>query len=170
MSENEDSRSPGDENSLSITLDWFVNPQTLAEFHERFKDEQPEFIQKHSYEEGLALGRKLVEQLGIEGKDEQAIATVLQEVLQFEPTAQIVSVKEGRVLLRNSGFCPVMAACLSLNLPWGWMCEVLGWPFFHGLASAVNPKVDLIMVKRRMKGDPYCDHIFQIGEGRLTIE
>jgi hypothetical protein len=66
--------------------------------------------------------------------------------------------------------CPVMAACLSLNLPWGWMCEVLGWPFFHGLASAVNPKVDLRMVRRRMKGDPYCDHLFEMGEGKLITD
>jgi hypothetical protein len=153
-----------------ITMDWFVNPQTLADFHHAFKDEKPEVIRKHSYDEGLALGRQLVEQLGIEGDDEKAIASVLAEVLRFEPTAEIISVGKGSVLLRNSGFCPVMAACLSLNLPWGWMCEVLGWPFFHGLASAVNPRVDLSMVRRRLKGDPYCDHLFEIGQGRLIID
>lgn len=158
------------DDSPSISLDWFVNPQTLADFHEKFKDENPEVIKKHSYQEGLAVGRRLIEQLGIEGDDEQAIAALLQEVLQFEPTAKIVAVGEGKVLLRNSGFCPVMAACLSLDLPWDWMCRVLGWPFFHGLASAVNPKVDLSMTKRRLKGDPCCDHIFEMGEGRLIAE
>ena len=163
------SERPNEEN-VSITLDWFVNPQTLAGFHKRFRDEKPEIIRKHSYEGGLALGRKLIQQLGIEGDDEEAIAALLREVLQFEPTAQILSVGDGKVLLRNSGFCPVMAACLSLDLPWGWMCEVLGWPFFHGLASAVNPKVDLSMVNRRLKGNPYCDHLFEIGEGRLILE
>jgi len=163
-------RSLSNEDSLSVTLDWLVNPQTLADFHKRFRHEKPELIRKHSCEGGLALGRKLIQQLGIEGNDEEAIAALLREVLQFEPTAEILSVGDGKVLLRNSGFCPLMVACLSLDLPWGWMCEVLGWPFFHGLASAVNPKVDLSMVKRRLKGDPYCDHLFEIGEGRLILE
>jgi hypothetical protein len=170
MSPDHDERQLGTEDGSSITLDWFVNPQTLADFYEKFKGEKTEVIQKRSYEEGLALGRKLLEQLGIEGNDEHAIAALLREVLQFEPTAKILSEGEGKLLLRNAGFCPVMAACLSLNLPWGWMCEVLGWPFFHGLASAVNPKVDLRMVRRRMKGDPYCDHLFEMGEGKLITD
>ena len=45
--------------------------------------------------------------------------------------------------------------------------RVLGWPFFHGLASAVNPKIGLKMVAWRGKGAPYCDHLFEIGEERL---
>lgn len=159
------------EDSLSISLDWFVNPQTLADFHERFKDEDPDVIKKHTFSQGVAVGQKLVQQLSVEGDDEETIAALLKEVLQFEPTAKILSVGEGQVLLRNSGFCPVMAACMSLDLPWGWMCEVLGWPFFHGLASAVDPTVDLSMVKRRLKGDPYCDHIFHVaGEGKLIVK
>jgi len=61
-----------------------------------------------------------------------------------------------------------MTAALSLNLPWTWLCEVLGWPFFHGLASAVNPKFDMTMVKRREKGDSCCEHLFQMGEGKCS--
>ncbi|MEM2905432.1 MAG: hypothetical protein QW057_06205 [Candidatus Bathyarchaeia archaeon] len=154
---------------ITISGDWFVNPRALLEFYERYSDRPPDEIKRFSYQQGLALGRAIIEQQGIRGRDEKAIAAVLKTVLRDEPSAKILSVGEGRVLLRNSGFCPLMTACVSLNLPWAWLCEVLGWPFFHGLASAVDPQVNLTMLKRRMKGDPYCDHIFEHGEGKMLI-
>jgi hypothetical protein len=154
---------------ITISGDWFVNPRALLEFHQKYKDRPPDEIKKFSYGQGLALGQSIAEQQGIKGKDEQAIAAILRTVLKDEPSAKILNVGEGKVLLRNSGFCPLMTACLSLNLPWAWLCEVLGYPFFHGLASAVDPKVNLKLVKRRMKGDPYCDHIFEKGEGRIIL-
>jgi len=155
--------------SLIIPGDWFVNPKVLGEFYRKYKDYPIEEIRKVSFEQGLAFGRSVKAQLGINGDDPEAIAAVLKAVLRDEPTAKVMSVEKGRVLLRNSGFCPLMTACLSMNLPWTWLCSSLGWPFFHGLASAVNPKVNLTMTKRREKGDPYCDHIFEIGEGKLII-
>ena len=147
---------------ISLPEDWYVNPRVLAEFYERFKDRPREEIKGFSFGQGLALGLEVVERLGIEGDDEEAIAAVLREILRDEPTARIVYVREGEVLLRNSGFCPLMTAALSLDLPWAWLCEVLGWPFFHGIASAVNPEVDMEMAKWRGRGDPYCDHVFRI--------
>ena len=155
--------------NISLPKDWFVNPQVLGEFYEKFKDKPREEIIKFSFNQGLALGRDVIKQLGIKGNDEKAIAAVLREVLKDEPTAKIIRVEEGKVLLRNSGFCPLMTAALSLGLPWTWLCEVLGWPFFHGLASAVNPRIDLKMIKRRAKGDPYCDHLFELGTGKLIL-
>jgi len=155
--------------SLTIPGDWFVNPKVLGEFYRKYKDHPIEEIRKVSFQQGLALGRSLKEQLGIKGESIEEIAAILKAVLKDEPTAKIMDVKEGRVLLRNSGFCPLMTACLSMNLPWTWLCSALGWPFFHGLGSAVNPKVNLTMTKRREKGDPYCDHIFKIGQGKLII-
>jgi len=154
---------------ISLPGDWYVNPLVLGEFYEKFKDRSKKEIQEYSFKQGLTLGKRVAEQLGIKGGGGEAIAAVLREVLKDEPTAEIVSVEKDRVLLRNSGFCPLMTAALSLGLPWTWLCEVLGWPFFHGLASAVNPKIDLKMVKRRAKGDPCCDHLFEVGEGRLIL-
>lgn len=154
--------------SLTIPGDWFVNPRVLGEFYSKYRNLEVKEIRKVSYEQGLALGKSLKEQLGIRGEDTAAIAELLRNVLKDEPTASITTEK-GKVLLRNSGFCPLMTACLSMNLPWTWLCSALGWPFFHGLASSVNPKVDLIMAMRREKGAPHCDHVFQIGEGRLII-
>jgi len=154
---------------LEIPGDWYVNPQVLGDFYREYKDHPPMEIMEVSYAQGLAFGRSIKRQLGIEGDDAEAIAAVLREVLKDEPTAKIVSVEKGRVTLRNSGFCPLMTACLSMDLPWSWLCRVLGWPFFHGLASAVNPKVNLTMTKRRERGDPHCDHVFEIGEGRLIL-
>lgn len=117
----------------------------------------------------MAVGRSIMEQLGMKGEDTETIASVLKSVLRDEPTARILSADEGKVVLRNLGFCPLKTACLSMNLPWEWLCSVLGWPFFYGLASAVNPKANLTMTRRRERGDPCCDHIFEIGEGKLII-
>jgi len=156
---------------LSITIpgDWFANPKVLGEFYRKYKGHPIEDIRKVSFEQGLAFGLSLKEQIGIKGDDVEDIAVLLKAVLKDEPTAKIISVEKGKVTLRNSGFCPLMTACLSMNLPWTWLCSSLGWPFFHGLASSVNPKVNLTMSKRREKGDPYCDHIFEIGEGKLIL-
>lgn len=152
---------------ISISGDWFVNPRALLQFHEKYRDRPVEEIRRFSYEQGLTTGRAMIEQLGIKGKDENAIMALLGAVLKDEPSAKILSVGGGKVLLRNSGFCPVMTAALSLNLPWAWLCQVLGWPFFHGLASAVDPQVNLTMARCRVKGNHSCDHIFEKGEGRL---
>jgi len=152
---------------ISLPDDWYVNPRALSEFYNKFKDKPREEIVRFSFNQGLALGRSIVEKLGIKESGGRAIAAVLREVLKYEPTGKVVRVEEESVLLRNSGFCPLMTAALSLGLPWTWLCEVLGWPFFHGVASAVNPEVDLKMISWRAKGDPYCDHLFKIGEGRL---
>ena len=154
---------------LTIPGDWFVNPRVLDEFHKKYGGYPIGEIRKVSYEQGLAFGRSIKAELGLRGDDIETLAIVLRAAMRDEPTAKIMGVEEGRIHLRNSGFCPLMTACLSMNLPWTWLCSVLGWPFFHGLASAVNPKIDLTMTKRREKGDPYCDHIFEIGEGKLII-
>ncbi len=154
--------------SLVIPGDWFVNPKVLEEFYRKYKNLDVKEIRKVSFNQGLELGQTLKKQLDLHGEDTTAIANLLRAVLKDEPTAKVTTEK-GRVLLRNSGFCPLMTACLSMNLPWTWLCSALGWPFFHGLASAINPRVDLTMTKRREQGAPYCDHVFEIGEGKLII-
>jgi hypothetical protein len=156
---------------LSITIpgDWFSKPNVLGEFYRMHRNRPIEDIRKVSFEEGLAFGHMLKEKMGIKGDDAEAMASLLKVVLKDEPTAKIISVEKRKVVLRNSGFCPLMTACLSMNLPWTWLCSSLGWPFFHGLVSSVNPKVNLTMSKRREKGDPYCEHVFEIGEGKLIL-
>jgi len=155
--------------SLTIPGDWFVNPMVLGDFYNKYKNYPLKEIRKISFEQGLVFGRSVRKKLGIEDDSVGGIAAVLKEVLKDEPTAKIERMEGNKVLLRNAGFCPLMTACLSLNLPWTWLCSALGWPFFHGLASAVNPKANLIMTNRREKGDPHCDHIFEIGEGKLIL-
>lgn len=156
--------------ALKIPGDWYVNPKVLGEFYDTYKNHPVEEIRKVSFKQGLQYGQLLKEQSKVSGEGTEAIAKVLETLLRDEPTAEILQIDEGKVLLRNSGFCPLMTACLSMNLPWTWLCSSLGWSFFHGVASAVNPKVNLTMSKRREKGDPCCDHIFEIGEGKLVIE
>jgi hypothetical protein len=155
--------------SLSIPADWFVNPKTLKAFHEKYKDNEPEEIRKVSFMQGMAVGKSIKEQIGVRGDGLDSVSAVLKALLKDEPTASVTGVEKGKLILRNSGFCPLMTACTSMNLPWTWLCSVLGWPFFHGVASAVNPRVNLTMTRRRERGDPYCDHVFEIGEGKLIL-
>jgi hypothetical protein len=155
--------------NITIPADWFTNPKTLGEFYKEYRDRPIEEIRAVSFEQGLAVGRVIKEEMNIRGDNIEAIATLLGAVLKDEPTAKLLRAEKDRLTLRNSGFCPLMTACLSMNLPWAWLCSALGWPFFHGLASAINPKVNLTMSKRREKGDPYCDHIFEIGQGCLIL-
>ena len=154
---------------LSIHADWFVNPRVLGDFYRSFKDRSAEEIRSFSFQQGLSVGRMVMKQAGITGNGIPAIATLLRVVLKDEPTATVNDLGSGKLLLRNAGFCPLMTACLSMDLPWTWLCSVLGWPFFHGLASAVNPGVNLSMMRRREKGDPCCDHVFEIGQGKLIL-
>ena len=81
---------------ISLPEDWYVNPRVLAEFYERFKDRPREEIKGFSFGQGLALGLEVVERLGIEGDDEEAIAAVLREILRDEPTAMTEEKTENR--------------------------------------------------------------------------
>lgn len=133
-------------------------------FYKDYKDKPEGEAKDFAYQQGKAFARTLIERMGIEGDDVKAIAAVLGAVLKYEPTAK-VEIHGDKVHLINEGFCPVMETSLALNLPWEKMCKIMGWPFFLGLAHAVNPEAVFIApeeLKWRLKGDPYCFHIFEI--------
>jgi hypothetical protein len=148
-----------------ISLD---DPKALVEFYRKFKDTPPELVKKIAFEQGISTGRILAQQMGIKGNNLTALASLLKIVLGYEPTVEI-EVHDTKVHLKNKGFCPLMSACLALNLPWDWMCNNLGWPFFQGLGVAIVPNVDLKILQWRKRGDPYCDHVYTI-EQPLTEE
>lgn len=56
---------------LSLPEDWYVNPQVLGEFYERFKDTPKDEIKEFSFKQGLILGKIVIEQKGIKGDDEE---------------------------------------------------------------------------------------------------
>jgi len=116
------------------------------------------------YQQGKKFGRALKEKMNIHGTDIEALAEVLRAVLKYEPTVR-VEIHDGEIHLINEGFCPVMETALAFNLPWGRMCRIMGWPFFTGLAQAVNSNIEFIapeQLKWRLKGDLYCFHIFAL--------
>ena len=133
-------------------------------FYKDYKDKPEEEAKAFAYQQGKTFARALMEKMSIKGNNLESIAAVLREVLKYEPTAR-VEVHGDEIHLINEGFCPVMETSLAFNLPWEKMCRIMGWPFFTGLAHAINPNAVFITpeeLKWRLKGDPYCFHIFRI--------
>jgi len=133
-------------------------------FYKDYKDRPEEEAKEFAYQQGKAFARTIIKKLSLSGNDAKVIAEVLKTVLKFEPTAR-VETHGDKVHLINEGFCPVMETSLAFSLPWEKMCRIMGWPFFTGLAHAVNPDVVFITpeeLKWRLKGDPYCFHVFEI--------
>lgn len=83
--------------------DWFVNPQVLGEFYEKFKDRTPEEIRRFSFEQGLRLGQKLAGEIGIKTDSIENIAALLSVVLKHEPTAKIVQWRRTRCCCATQG-------------------------------------------------------------------
>ena len=138
-----------------------LGPKVLKKFYEEFKDKPPEAVKKISFEQGVKVGNALLQQMDVKGDDLARIQALLRVIAANEPTVEI-EISNNKTYLRNKGFCPFMTACLALNLPWDWFCPNFGWPFFHGLGAAVNPNTELKVIKWRYKGDPYCDHVYEI--------
>ncbi|MFQ6085378.1 MAG: hypothetical protein ACE5OY_03820 [Candidatus Bathyarchaeia archaeon] len=137
------------------------DPRKLKKFYKDFKDRSPEVAKKISLERGIKIGHSIAQEAKIKGDDLNAIAAVFREFLRSEPTAKVETLGD-RVRIRNRGFCPVMASSMSLNIPWQWLCERLGWPLFIGIARGINPHAEMTMMKYRHRGDPYCQHLFEI--------
>jgi len=133
-------------------------------FYRNFKNKPENEAKEYAYQQGKKFGRALKEKMNIHGTDIEALAEVLRAVLKYEPTVR-VEIHDGEIHLINEGFCPVMETALAFNLPWGRMCRIMGWPFFTGLAQAVNSNIEFIapeQLKWRLKGDLYCFHIFAL--------
>ena len=133
-------------------------------FYKKYNDQPQEEAREFAYQQGKMFGNSLREKMNIKGDDVKSLADVLKAVLKYEPTAKI-EIQGDKVHLINEGFCPVMETSLALNLPWEKMCRIMGWPFFTGLAHAVNPNFVFITpeeLKWRLKDDSYCFHIFEL--------
>ncbi len=138
-----------------------LTPKVIKEFYERYKDKSPEEIHTAAFNLGAEHGLAILKQLNIEGNDVNALKELLKAVVGFDPLVSFEVDDEG-LHLRSMGFCTLMTTCLSLNLPWGWMCQNLGRSFFKGMASLIDPSFDVTIPLSRYKGDPFCDHIFKL--------
>ena len=135
----------------------FIDPKV---FYEQFRDDA-EAAKQRAYHLGREMGQSLFEKQGIRERNLNALAAILNEfqrMVQGEPNARV----EGKtIVMQCRGFCPIMRAALTLNIPWQWLDEYYVLPMFRGMSSLVDPdlKVNLLFAKSR--GDPQCLYHFE---------
>jgi len=130
------------------------------EFYERYKDD-PEDARDSAFKLGRELGDVLRGRLEDPGDDLETVAAILNEfqrTVQGEPTAKV----EGdRVVMRCSGFCPVMRAAMTLSLPWRWLDDNLALPLVRGVASTIISGIKLRIPSAKSRGDSTCVYVFE---------
>lgn len=132
------------------------------EFYERHKND-PAAAKKAAYDIGREMGAFFIHKLDIESGGLEAVAAVLNEfqrAVQGDPNAKV---EDGRVTMRCTGFCPIMRAALTLDIPWEWLDANLAWPLIRGIASQVLPDIGLRLPSAKYRGDPECLYIFEVG-------
>lgn len=130
------------------------------EFYEKYESD-PESGRKEAYKKGRELGWDLLKNLTNPKKDLDTIVRLLNEFqksVQGSPTAKVVG---GKIVMECSGFCPIMRAAITMNLPWLWLDENLAWPLLEGLVSAQMPQLKLDIVEMKSKGDNSCIYVFE---------
>ncbi|MBN2334254.1 hypothetical protein JXL21_01760 [Candidatus Bathyarchaeota archaeon] len=129
-------------------------------FYEQYKDDA-EAARKQAFLIGREIGQSLIEKQGIREKNLEALASILNEfqrMVQGEPNARV----EGETLtMRCKGFCPIMRAALTLNIPWQWLDYNYALPMFHGMASLIVPGMTIKLLSAKSKGDPECLYLFE---------
>jgi len=130
------------------------------EFYERFKND-PEAAMRTAFKIGQEAGEVIARSLGIQGNDLETLAAVLNEFqrrVQAEPRTKV---EGNRVTMRCRGFCPIMRAALTLDIPWIWLETNLAWPLIRGIASYVIPVIKFQVPSTKSRGDPTCMYIFE---------
>ena len=121
----------------------------------------PEEGKRAAFMYGIELGNLLKKKIDDPKQDLETVAALLnlfQDTVQGEPNAKV---EKGKVLMTCSGFCPVMRAAMTLNLPWIWLDENLAWPMTRGLASVIIPGIKLTVPLTKSRGDSKCIYIFE---------
>lgn len=130
-------------------------------FYEQFKDDT-EAAKKQAFQLGREIGQSLMETLGVCEKNLEALSSILNEfqrMVQGEPNARV----EGKTItMRCRGFCPIMRAALTLNIPWQWLDDYYAIPMFHGMASIFVPDMKIKLLSAKSKGDPECHYLFEV--------
>jgi len=130
------------------------------EFYERFKND-PEAAKKTAFKIGQEFSQILLQRLGVHGDGLETVVKVLNEfqrTVQGDPNAKV----EGdKITMHCSGFCPIMRAALTLNIPWAWLDSNFAWPMIGGIASYIMPDINLRVPSTKNRGDPACIYIFE---------
>lgn len=135
----------------------FIQPNV---FYEQFKGDA-EAAKRRAFQLGQEMGLSLIEKQKTRERNLEALASILnkfQRMVQGEPNARV----EGdTVTMRCKGFCPIMRAALTLNIPWQWLDENYALPMFHGMASLFEPDMKIRLLSAKRKGDPECHYLFE---------
>lgn len=106
----------------------YLSLTSPKEFYEKFRRA------REAYKMGQELGRALLNKIPYPKKDLETVVKLLNEFqksVQGSPTA---SVQDGKIVMECSGFCPIMRAAISMNLPWLWLDENLALPMIRARA------------------------------------
>lgn len=131
------------------------------EFYEQFKN-NPKAARRAAFQVGQKMGQVLKQRYSIQGESLEAVAEILNaamRILQIESTAKA---EGGNVVLRASGFCPIISASVAFNIPWTWLDINLAWPWLEGIASNIRLDIKLTIQAARNRGDSACLHLFEI--------
>jgi hypothetical protein len=136
----------------------FIEPKI---FYEQFK-ENKEAAKNCAYQLGREMGQSMLEKQGIHEKNLEALSSILNEfqrMVQGEPNARV----EGdTITMQCKGFCPIMRAALTLNIPWEWLDDNYVLPMFHGMASLIVPDMKVRLLLAKSRGDPMCLYNFKV--------
>ena len=146
----------------------FVEPQMatigyMLANYEKFGEDALKVASKYFYELGRSIGRSVKEKMGITESDANAVATVMNAVLeQAAGIKGAVRVEGDKVIAENTGFCPMMEAVRIMNAPWEIICRNYSWRWFEGIAAGVNPNVTMNVPESRIWGEDRCYHVINV--------
>ncbi|MDD2666536.1 MAG: hypothetical protein PHD13_06050 [Methanocellales archaeon] len=140
---------------------WEIWEYSWGDFYRKFKNE-PEKAQEYSFEFGKKMGKALMAKLDLKGNDLDTLAKVVNAFMEECKTEVTAKVEGDKVIYRNRSFCLMMVSAKSFNIPWLWIDENCSWPTLGGLASVVNPNIKHKVTFARARGDPLCEHTFEI--------
>jgi len=129
-----------------------------------------ELLSEMMEEEGEAWTKRELKKLDITGVDALSGWELLKNFKQmfglevFKPEEHVI-VERGpdRVVVNCTAWCPVLEACIELNIPTKDMCEAIMLSFERGVIKALNPKLTLSVRKRRPE-DKYCEYVIELSE------
>ena len=132
-----------------------------AEFYKRFR-EKPDAGKRAAFQVGVETGRALKRKYGIEGRRLESVAEILNAAMRTVQGEETARVEKNSVIMRNSGFCGVMRAALTLNMPWEWIDTNFAWPWLEGIVSLIRSDIELRIPSARCRGDKVCIHVFEL--------
>jgi hypothetical protein len=137
-----------------------MRPPTPREFYEKYKND-PEEAKRAAFQIGKETGQSLKQKYNRKGEGLESVAELLNDFMRNvmeEPSARV---EGNKVIIRSAGFCAIMRAALTLNIPWEWLDANYAWPSLHGIASTIIPDIKQKIPSARCRGDSACIHIFE---------